>query len=235
MYYVMREPRKILEKKAVTVLEKSIFHILSSKEYATLGIVGGSSVKGVFENLKESNIPWKKVHIFMVDERLVPEDHPDSNYLLASSSLIDHLIKSSQMPAENAHPFRFEANVPDKGIKKYEEELKGYGDEIEILLLSAGEDGHIGALFPNHPSINNDSDYYLTMNDSPKLPKGRMTMSKALMQRSRRAIILFFGEGKREALELCLREKTSICDCPAKIITGVPLTYILTDITDQRK
>ena len=29
------------------------------------------------------SIDWSKCHVFWVDERLVPKDHPDSNFKLA--------------------------------------------------------------------------------------------------------------------------------------------------------
>lgn len=34
------------------------------------------------------SIDWSKWHVFWVDERVVPKDHPDSNYLLAYDAFL---------------------------------------------------------------------------------------------------------------------------------------------------
>lgn len=34
------------------------------------------------------SVDWSKWHVFWVDERVVPKDHPDSNYLLAYNEFL---------------------------------------------------------------------------------------------------------------------------------------------------
>lgn len=35
-----------------------------------------------------NSVEWSKWHVFWVDERVVPKDHPDSNYLLAYDNFL---------------------------------------------------------------------------------------------------------------------------------------------------
>jgi len=72
-------------------------------------------------------------------------------------------------------------------------------DKFDLILISSGEDGHVAALFPNHHSVRKQAEYFLTMNDSPKPPPERMTASLSLLKRSTIALVLFYGEGKKDA------------------------------------
>ncbi len=196
----------------------------SPKEELTIAIPGGRSVSGIFNLLKNNtNIKWDKTHIFLVDERYVPLNHEDSNYKLAHDTFLKDLISSKKIREENIHPFKIE-----EGIKKYEEELKKIKNYFDIVLLSSGEDSHIAGLYPHH-TINDESDYFLYMNDSPKPPSKRITASRKLIERSQHALLVFFGENKREALTKFL-QNTNIEDAPHKIIENCPNTYIFTDL-----
>tara|TARA_Y100000310_G_scaffold50135_1_gene46233 strand:- start:309 stop:1001 length:693 start_codon:yes stop_codon:yes gene_type:complete len=216
--------------KVVSILKKSIKDLSKNKDYITLAIPGGRSVIPIFKLLKQDKrISWKKINIFMVDERLVPINHKDSNFKLAKNLFLDHLLKSGRLPEENVHPFILKKEK-DQGIKFYEKDLKRYKSRYDIILLSSGEDGHIGALYPNHNSITNNAKYFITMKNSPKPPKNRMSMSKNLLLRSKVVILLFTGNAKKQAYEKFLDNNIKIIDCPCKLIQKVPRSYVITDI-----
>lgn len=40
------------------------------------------------------SVDWSKWHVFWVDERVVPKDHPDSNYLLAYNEFLSKVFVS---------------------------------------------------------------------------------------------------------------------------------------------
>ena len=216
-------------KTAADKIAEAIIELAKEKDYVVLAVPGGRSVSGTFAELKKHDLPWEKIHIFIVDERLVPIDHEDSNFRLAKQGFIDGLVQEGTLPEENIHPFIFNSETEDKGITDYEQELRMHGGKYHIVLLSSGEDGHIGALYPNHHSINNGSDFFLIMNDSPKPPPDRMTMSRELLSKASVAIIIFAGEGKKEALRLFQDQTTTIEECPAKLVQKVGKSYAITD------
>ncbi len=220
-------------KEAVRIIIESIEKTLAEKEYAVLAIPGGRNVAAIFNILTKEDILWDKIHIFMVDERLVGIDDEQSNFKLANDSFIKNLIKTGKLQEENIHPFIVNANEKDKGIKKYEEELKKVGGKYDIVLLSAGEDGHVGALYPKHHSVNDESDFFITINDSPKAPAERMSSSKNLLLKSSIGIIIFIGNGKKEAYEKYIDKGLEIEDCPAKIVDSLNESYVLTDIIKE--
>ena len=96
--------------------------------------------------------------------------------------------------------------------------------------MSSGEDGHVAALYPNHHSIRNDSDFFLSMRDSPKPPKDRMTMSRKLLTKSKIVILLFFGEIKEDAYRKFLDGNIDVDSCPAKLVLSIKDSYVLTNL-----
>ena len=217
------EPNKISEKTS-EMISKSINKVLEKKELAIIGIVGGESISKVLDNIKNFQVEWRKVHIFMVDERLVPIDHPDSNFKMISKKLSNIILK------ENLHPYILKNNEKDYGLSEYQDEIKQYSNNCDIVIVSSGEDGHIGSLFPNHPSIIDDSNYFVFVDNSPKPPSRRISMSKNMILRSQIGFLLVNGNNKKEAYKKFLDENIDYTICPSKLINMLPESYVLTDI-----
>ncbi len=213
-----------LAKEGVCVLASAMKRILSRQKSVVLAIPGGRSVQPLWKLLAAEKLPWEKVQVFMADERVVPPTHEDSNYRLAYECFLKRLIEEGKLPEENAHHF-----VPDMGVGSYNSELKKFGGKPEILILGVGEDGHVGALYPDHHSVKNDSEGYIAMDDSPKPPAGRVTMSRKLMQKADTALLLFIGEGKRNALGL-FNSGDDVFECPARLVKKVRNACVLTNL-----
>lgn len=222
---------KKLEKAAAHIIAQSIVKVIAQEEKAVLAIPGGRSVAGIFSELKdEKDIDWKKVHIFMVDERLVPINDENSNFKLANDTFIKDLIKKEILPEGNVHPFKVDKKKKDYGVKDYEMELRGIHNHYDIILLSSGEDGHVGCLYPNHHSIRDNSEDFIFMEDSPKPPKNRMGISKKMLSKSRVSILLFFGEAKRHAFNKFMDPKADYQHCPCVLAKKINHSYVLTDL-----
>jgi 6-phosphogluconolactonase len=158
-----------------------------------------------------------------VDERFVPIDDPESNFGLIKSGLADVI------PNENLYPFVVEKNE-EISLKIYEDKIKSLEGIYDILVVSIGEDGHIGSLFPNHPSIKDTSDFYIIVKDSPKPPSCRMSMSARMIQRSKSCVIVVSGNQKKDALTKFLDGNFSYFDCPANLTLKIPELFVFTDI-----
>ncbi|OCL27728.1 6-phosphogluconolactonase [Orenia metallireducens] len=224
--------RKELEEQVAKRMVKGIENLLQENDYLVLGIVGGSSVAGIFSYLKEYSIDWNKVHIFMADERLVPLDSDESNYKLAKEAFLDELIGTGKLPKKNLHPFVYDPNQKDYGLNSYIKDLNQYGGKMDIILLSAGEDGHTASLFPNHPSIEDESEAYILVDNSPKPPVKRISASKNLLLKAKESFLLFFGEQKFDAYRRFSDEDISIKECPSKLVKSIDKSYIFTDIEE---
>jgi len=206
------------------IIQKSINNFILKKDKVIIGLPGGRSISKILDILKTKPLDWEKIHIFMVDERIVPLEDPDSNFNLIKTSL------TGTIPERNLHPFYHQKEDIEHSLKVYKKEIEKFGGSYDIVLLSSGEDGHIGSLFPNHPSVYNDSDFFISVENSPKAPSRRMSISKKFLLKSKIGVLMFIGDSKRGAYIDFLDNSVNYDSCPSKIVKKLSDSFILTDI-----
>jgi len=227
---IIKGDKKELAQQAADILTAEIQDLFKEKKKVIFGVVGGRNVAAIFQNLLKKDIDWSRVHFFMADERLVPPDHEQSNYKILKENLTDQLITEEKLPQENVHHFPYgEANFLT-GTNAYTKDFKRLGEHCDLLLLSAGEDGHIASLFPDHSSMHIEEDSYIYIEDSPKEPAERISMSKTMITNTKTTALLFIGEEKKAAYDKFLDTEVDEYACPAKLIMQIPKIYILTNL-----
>ena len=148
------------------------------------------------------------VHFFWADERCVPPTDPESNFKLASELLFTPLI----IPAGQIHRIRGEDSL-QAAVKIAEAELgriasadKNGQPTMDLIFLGMGEDGHVASLFPDAPpEILNCASPFLAVENSPKPPPRRVSLSYAAIAAARQVWALVSGAGKQAALRESLR------------------------------
>ena len=215
--------REVLEQHGAGLFAGMIRTSLSERNRAVVAVPGGRSVGGVLHLLGKEQLDWTRVHFFMVDERLVPISHPESNFGLVAAAL------EPFVPRRNLHSYRHSPGDRSAALAAYNSELRRFGGQFDAVLLSGGEDGHIASLFPEHATMHSDEALFLLTDSAPKPPPGRMSASKKLIGSSRAAVLLFFGSAKLNALRTFMDEAVPVDRCPAKIVATIPLCYVLTD------
>jgi len=191
--------------------------LLEKQDKVIVSLCGGRSVQDFYKQLlKQSNSfeHWDKIHFIITDERLVPPDNEESNYKLVKELLLDGL---TSLPKENIHRFKGENENVQSELQEYDAVLQQLGGKIDILMLGVGEDGHIGALFPNHTCLDEVETKYLSLNDSPKPPSGRMTVSPEHVLQSTIPFIFFIGEGKQKAYNNFLDDNVDYRQVPCRL------------------
>ncbi|MFT4312801.1 MAG: 6-phosphogluconolactonase, partial [Candidatus Woesearchaeota archaeon] len=201
-------------------LYKNITALRQTQSEVHIGLVGGRTIASICDILVTYDIEWKHIHLYMIDERLVPLDDSQSNFSIIQKHLCVPL--GPKLPATNVHPFEYKADLPDFGVKEYESIVLGAQSALDIALVSVGGDGHIASLFPNHHSIKNDSIGYFSFDDSPKEPPHRMSISRKLFLQTKQVIGIVKGEEKKSALQNIFNDELTIYECPAKLIRYIP-------------
>jgi 6-phosphogluconolactonase len=214
--------RRELDRQAVDFAAMRLDAAVGTSGQALLALPGGRSVTGLLEGLARTRLPWESVHFFLADERRVPVDSPDSNFREIDELLIAPLRETRSIPEEHLHPCR-------GGAAEYGKTFSRIGDSLDLLVLGAGEDGHIASLFPHRPELETRDLSFVDVADAPKPPPQRISASRALIERSAAVILLFYGESKREALRAFLDEDTNAADCPAVIARACADLLVLTD------
>lgn len=231
MLTMVHEPdTDLLLRRAARHLCRRVREALAVRASVNVAVPGGRSVAKVFEAMRAEDVDWARTHFFVVDERLVPVDHPDSNFRLLDEHLITPLTREGRISPHNAHPFILDASVPDQGARAYEAALARHGSRFDVVLLSSGEDGHVGALFPDHHSVSDPHHGFIVMHDSPKPPPGRMSASLSLMQSAGSGVLLFVGESKRCAFKKFKDAVTPVSQCPAKLALAMKDVAVFTDL-----
>lgn len=220
---IIRGSRKECERKAAWVVAEALRQVTERHPRAVLGVVGGSSIGAVLGHLADEAVDWGRVHLFMVDERLVPLDHPDSNFQLVAS------LVSPFLDQANLHPYVHDPEDGPAAVERYRQQLVDHGGRFDVVLLSAGADGHVASLFPGHETILNGEEYFILTDTAPKPPPGRMSGSRKLIGRSETAVLLFLGHEKRPAFWDYLNEQRDVEECPAKLVKSVSERFVLTD------
>lgn len=218
-----------LLKRAAKALCGELRGILAERGRAVLGVPGGRSVARIFGVMREERLDWGRVHVFLIDERLVPIDHPDSNFRLLRVHLVDPLARENRTPPR-VHPFPVDAPDPERAAREYDSALAELGSRFDVVLLSAGEDGHVASLFPDHHSIREARHGFLVMDDAPKPPPGRMSASPSLVRSAEIAVLLFLGPAKAAAYENFQNPSVPLSSCPAKLVLAMKSAFVFTDL-----
>lgn len=204
---------------------KSFFEKEKGKS-SVIGMCGGRSIIPFLDPLKEKGFS-NGFRYFFIDERLVPIDDDLSNYKGLKGVFFDSLEDSE------VYPFYFYNTVdPQELLKEYQESFDEEGGKFDVVILGAGEDGHIASLFP-FGSVNSKEEGFFYVYDSPKPPKERISASPKQIESSSRGILLFMGEGKKEALVNFLDPAKTVEECPAKLALEISDLLVLTDIEDE--
>ncbi len=172
----------------------------------TIALSGGETPKRLYSLLAEApyreRVPWSGVHIFWGDERHVPPDHPDSDYLMAYQSLLSRV----DIPQSNIHRVHAEIDDAAEAARLYEDELRSNfalgPDELprfDLILLGMGPDGHTASLFPGTAALH-DTGRVAEANWVEKLDAYRITLSPATLNNGRVVVFLVSGAGKADTL-----------------------------------
>lgn len=181
---------KALAQEVLNIAKKSIFE----KDCFSIVLTGGQSVLNLYKILSKSDSNWEKWHIYIGDERCVPMRHKDRNDQVINEIWLDN----SKISKNNIHFIKAELGLL-KAKLEYEKILKKI-DKFDVVLLSMGEDGHIASLFPNH--LYSEEQMVVVEQNSPKLPKERVSMSYKRLNRAHYIFKLIIGESKQKAVTL---------------------------------
>lgn len=164
----------------------------------TLALSGGSMPGFLVGLASVADVDWPHVYVLFSDERCVQLDDEDSNYKACSSALLGKLT----IPAGNVLTIDSSLSSADAMAQDYEAKLKallpspGGIPQLDTVLLGLGLDGHTASLFPGHALLDETSKLVAGIEDSPKPPPARITLTFPVLHAAREVLFIAAGATK---------------------------------------
>lgn len=186
----------------------------------TVALSGGNTPKDLYAQLASVKyrdlIAWEKIFFFFSDERLVPGDHPQSNYRMAKETLFDPIgIQQHQV-------FVVDTSVspPSASARAYEEAIRKHFDNdcrFDLILLGLGDNAHTASLFP-HTDIINEERSLVKEIFVNEIDQFRITFTAPLINQAFVIAFLVYGNTKAAPVYHTLRGSFNPEEYPAQLI-----------------
>ena len=163
----------------------------------TFAVSGGHTPWAMFGELAEVDVPWERVVLYQVDERIAPVGDPDRNLAHLRDSLRGAPAEVIEMPV----------NDPDlaDAADRYGAVLP---QRFDLVHLGLGPDGHTASLVPGDPVL--DVTDRLVAITGPYQGRRRMTLTYPALARADRILWLVTGDDKKAPLARLLAGDRSI-------------------------
>lgn len=194
-----------------------------NEQIFSLALSGGETPQVLFRLLAQppyrEALPWQRLHFFWGDERVVPEDDPQSNAGRAKELLLAHV----PVPDGNVHAVPTNLADVRQISSQYEAELRRHfrtrADELprfDLVFLGMGADGHTASLFPGTEALE-ETRRWVVPNWVPSLGAYRITLTFRVFNQAARVLVLACGQSKRAVLRQVLDGSGQFpiqCICP---------------------
>jgi 6-phosphogluconolactonase len=170
-------------------------------------VSGGHTPWIMLKALAQEEVPWDKVHLAQIDERIAPAGDPDRNL----THLRESLLENAPLPPNQIYAMPVESSDSETGAEEYAkvlEKIAGAPPVFDLVHLGLGPDGHTASLVPGDPVLKiSDADVGVT---GIYQGRRRMTLTYPVLNRARRVLWLLTGAEKVEMLKRLIKADPSI-------------------------
>ena len=191
---------------------------LATQPRATLAVSGGKSPIAFFQALSQQDLDWARVNITLVDERIVPTHHADSNTGLVRQHLLQNRAAAAQwLPliddAASEGSLKNTADAVAFALRHY--------TQPDVLVLGMGGDGHTASIFPQAPqfadAVRTDYPQPLLHTSPITAPHERISMTLAAIEATPHVYLAIAGAEKRRVYDAAAQAQTA----------QYPISYVL--------
>ncbi len=192
--------------RAAAVIAEAARDAVAARGRFVLATSGGATPWRMLEELATEEVPWDRVHLFQVDERVAPDGHPDRNLTHLRASLLARLPRA---PA-GVHAMPVEEPDLAAAAAGYALTLRSVAGEppvLDLVHLGLGADGHTASLVPGDAALSAVTDVAVT---GPYQGHRRLTLTFPALYRARRILWVVTGAAKATALARLLQGDRAI-------------------------
>jgi len=193
--------------KAAASLATIVREAVAARGRAVIALSGGETPWLMIGHLRDLDLPWDRMHVGQVDERVVPDGDPRRNL----SRLRELLVEQGPLPEERLLAMPVTAFDLEDAAADYQSALEraaGRPAVLDLVQLGLGTDGHTASLVPGDRVLDvQDRDVALT---GDYQGARRMTLTIPALSRARSRLWLVTGNAKAARLgELLSRAGTA--------------------------
>ena len=194
-------------KEAAIFISDRIRENIIKKGHFAFAISGRRAPWAMIKELAKEDLPWEKVFLFQVDERIAPNAHPDRNL----TQLFKAIEGTKLVLRLNIFPMRVNAEDLDEACEEYESHINRMTEngKLDLIHLGIGTDGHTASLVPND-SVLEIKEKGVALTDSEYQGRKRMTLTYPLINHAEKILWVVTGEEKAEMLDRLLHQDPSI-------------------------
>jgi 6-phosphogluconolactonase len=197
---------------------------ISERGRASLAVSGGSTPRGLFQQLSRARLDWAKVDITLVDERWVDADSSDSNERLVRETLLCNEAEAANFIGLKSTP----ANADD-GVAEAIGRVTGMSQPFSAVVLGMGGDGHTASWFPQAANLQElldpETSSSVAATEPVTAPHQRITLTMPAVLNARNIIIHITGNEKREVLESAAEQGYPIAAVLSQTTTPVSIWW----------
>jgi 6-phosphogluconolactonase len=202
--------QKLAEAAANFIVNQSN-EVIAKKGYFTIALSGGKTPELLYNILAQSpykeSIQWKKFIVCFSDERFVPSSSDESNYKMASLTL----LKKVPIPFKNILRVKTAKINPAASAVAYQKEIRKYVSvkkPFDLILLGVGEDGHTASLFPGSKLLTEKKKWVKEI-FVPEKNMHRISFTLPCINNAKNVMFLVSGKNKKNIVKKIFAAKRS--------------------------
>ena len=223
---IVRNP-EVLARRSAEMFVADAQKAIEAKNVFYVAVSGGQTPEQFFQLLGEmpqaNSLPWDKIQLFWVDERIVDVDSEWSNYKLAA----DTFLSKVAIPQENIHRIPTEYEDFKAAAHRYEQTIRevfkleaGKLPQFDLIVLGVGGEGHTGSLFPGSYAAFDTEDLACAVYMLDEKPN-RITLTPPVLCAASHLIVLVSGQEKAEILKEVLTSEPDEVKYPIQTLWPV--------------
>ncbi len=184
----------------------------------SLVLSGGSTPAAVYRELAQRKWNWKRVEVYLVDERFVPPFHADANAKLVRENL--------NIQAQ-FHFWDTDLDLPHEAAAMHDAFLQKRTKPFDVVILGIGPDGHFASLFPHSPALHEKERLALATTTKEFAIRDRLTMTPPIILAAKKIVVLLKGANKLSILKELESGNKTANEFPAALLRNHPNLKVL--------
>jgi 6-phosphogluconolactonase len=218
-------------KAAACIIAGEAREAVAARGRFVMAVSGGKTPWQMLRDLAAEEVPWSRVHVVQVDERIAPPGDPDRNL----THLCESLLSTAPILPENIHAMPVENPDTARACLDYTATLNilcGEPPVLDLVHLGLGPDGHTASLIPGDPVCNVlDAEVAST---GLYQNRHRLTLTYPVINRARRILWVVTGAEKAPMVPRLLAGDPTVPAGPvsqqnARLLLDAPAAALIAD------